>query len=41
MIVAVTIFLLFSGLIAILIFSYERTPKKNKKITGRGGDFTE
>jgi hypothetical protein len=41
MIVGVTIFLLFSGLIAILVFSYERPPKKNEKLTGRGGDFAE
>jgi len=41
MIVGVTLFLVFSGLVAILIFSYEKPPKKNKKITGRGGDFAE
>jgi len=40
MIVGVTIFAVFSGLAAILIFSYEKPPKKNK-ITGRGGDFAE
>lgn len=41
MIVGVAIFAAFSGLIAILIISYERPVKKNKKITGRGGDFAE
>jgi hypothetical protein len=41
MIVGVAIFAAFSGLIAILIISYERPTKKNKKITGRGGDFAE
>jgi hypothetical protein len=41
MITGVAIFLAFSGLLALLIISYERPPKKNKKITGRGGDFAE
>ncbi|MEN9412233.1 MAG: hypothetical protein RIQ92_670 [Actinomycetota bacterium] len=41
MIVGATIFLVFCGLIAILLFSYEKPSKKNKKITGRGGDFAE
>jgi hypothetical protein len=41
MITGVPIFLAFSGLLALLIISYERPPKKNKKITGRGGDFAE
>jgi hypothetical protein len=41
MIVGVSIFAVFSGLVAILIFSYEKPQKKNKKITGRGGDFAE
>ena len=41
MIAGVAIFLAFSGLLAFLIISYERPPKKNKKITGRGGDFAE
>jgi hypothetical protein len=41
MITGVAIFLAFSGLLALLIISYERPSKKNKKITGRGGDFAE
>jgi hypothetical protein len=41
MIAGVAIFLAFSGLLALLLISYERPSKKNKKITGRGGDFAE
>lgn len=41
MIVGIAIFALFAGLLALLIFSYESPAKKNKKITGRGGDFAE
>jgi hypothetical protein len=41
MIVGIAIFAVFSGLLALLIISYERPTKKNKKITGRGGDFAE
>lgn len=41
MIIAISIFAAFSGLLALLIISYERPTKKNKKITGRGGDFAE
>jgi hypothetical protein len=41
MIVGIAIFTVFFGLLALLIISYERPAKKNKKITGRGGDFAE
>jgi hypothetical protein len=41
MIAGVAIFLAFAGLLALLLISYERPSKKNKKITGRGGDFAE
>jgi hypothetical protein len=41
MIVGISIFLAFSGVVALLIISYERPAKKKKKITGRGGDFAE
>jgi hypothetical protein len=41
MIAGVAIFVAFSGLLALLLISYERPSKKNKKITGRGGDFAE
>lgn len=41
MIVGVAIFAAFSGLLALLIISYERPSQKQKKITGRGGDFAE
>lgn len=41
MILGLAIFSAFTGLVALLIISYERPAKKNKKITGRGGDFAE
>jgi hypothetical protein len=41
MIIGFSIFLLFLGLVATLIFSYEKPSKKNRKLTGRGGDFAE
>jgi hypothetical protein len=41
MITGTIIFLLFTGVIAILIMSYERPSVKRGKITGRGGDFAE
>ena len=41
MIIGFAIFIAFTGLLALLIISYERPAKKNRKITGRGGDFAE
>jgi hypothetical protein len=40
MIIGLAIFLGFSGLLALFIISYEK-PSKNRKLTGRGGDFSE
>jgi hypothetical protein len=41
MIVGIAIFAAFSGILAILIISYERPTKARRKLTGRGGDFAE
>ena len=41
MILGIAIFAAFSGLLALLIISYEKPARKNRKITGRGGDFAE
>jgi len=41
MIVGIAIFVAFSGILAILIISYERPTKARRKLTGRGGDFAE
>jgi hypothetical protein len=41
MIAGIAIFALFTGVLAILIISYERPTRTRRKITGRGGDFAE
>ena len=41
MIVGIAIFVAFSGILAILIISYERPTKARRKLTGRVGDFAE
>lgn len=41
MILGISIFAGFAGLLALLILSYEKPQRKNRKITGRGGDFAE
>lgn len=41
MTLAISIIAAFTGIIAILILSYERPTRARKKLTGRGGDFAE
>jgi hypothetical protein len=41
MTLAISIIAAFTGIMAILILSYERPTRARKKLTGRGGDFAE
>ena len=41
MITGIAIFVVFAGILAILIMSYERPTKARRKLNGRGGDFAE
>jgi hypothetical protein len=41
MAIGLTIFITFSGLLIFMLYRYERTTIKRRKITGRGGDFEE
>jgi hypothetical protein len=41
MTLAISLIVVFAGIMAILILSYERPTSSRRKTTGRGGDFTE
>jgi hypothetical protein len=41
MTLALSLIAVFTGIIAILILSYERPTSARRKTTGRGGDFAE
>ena len=41
MILEISIFAIYAGLLGLLIFRYEKPTRTRKKLTGRGGDFAE